>query len=355
MRDSALTRTIERGENDEMIQRGKYTASQKLEKVCALWESEAADGPEFAEVDRFRRPLIKKWEGYTRAHGLAAVRRNMVSVDWPGIERVLSDFCRGGLTREDRINSAPAGVSIAELRDAFRRGALEALDYTEEDDEIPSVDILRTRSLSYPVEFLKGQSSALAIFVTAFLGRNDVMHILDAKIERVTLADRDESGLDKMKKIYPGHWSYVNRDYNQYLDDAISQGERYDVVSCDAPLFMAEEVAWDNFQKIMKICNKVFITNYTGEMLTAIGHDSLDLTAMSNRLSEKLGMAATIKGLYPRISGHAHHWVVIGRKRAPSIAAATGPSDGRVAQDATGSQAVCDDRQRAAADRRDAT
>jgi hypothetical protein len=299
-----------------MIQQGKYPPLQKLEKVCALWESGLVDDPIHAELDRLRRPLLKKWESYARAHGRSAVleyaREQMASADGQGVQSLLVDFCRGGLTQAG-IDSQLPETMISQLREIFRRGALEALQYTEDDGEIPSLDMLRTRSLFYPIDFLIGKRSALAIFVTYFLGRNDVLHILDQKIPRVTLVDRDATGLDLMKRIYPVDWSYAAQDYKDYLNSAIERGERYDIVSCDQPLFMAEDVAWGDIHKIMKLCNYFFISNYTGEMLSKIGFGKADMLTMSDRLSEQLGIKLKIEALYPRVEGQAHHWVVVGK------------------------------------------
>jgi hypothetical protein len=295
-----------------MIQYGKYRPEEKFAKVCALWEG----GRESDEQDRLRRPLLKKWESYARAHGRIAVteyaRARLASTDERGVLSVLAEFCRGGMTQPVTNWPLPQ-ATVARLREVFRKGALQALRYTEDDGEIPTLEILRTRSLSYPVNFLKGKTSALAIFVTYFLGRNDVLHILDQNINRVTLVDKDAVGLDMMKRIYPVEWSYVTQDYQDYLDGAVERGERYDIVACDQPLFLAEDVAWGNIHKIMTLCNSFFISNYTGEMLSKIGFGNADLPTMSDRLSEQLGIKLKIEALYPRLEGRAHHWVVVGK------------------------------------------
>jgi hypothetical protein len=299
-----------------MIQYGKYRPEEKFAKVCAFWEGGSTEGPEHDEQDRLRRPLLKKWESYARAHGRNAVtdyaREHLAGADGPGVQSVLVEFCRGGVTQPVADCPLPE-TTVARLREVFRKGALQALQYTEDDDEIPTLEILRSRSLAYPVDFLRGKASALVMFVTYFLGRNDVMHILDQNINRVTLVDKDAVGLDIMKRIYPAEWSYVAQDYQDYLDGAVERGERYDIVACDQPLFLAEDVAWRNIFKIMALCNSFFISNYTGEMLSKIGFGNADLATMSDRLSERLGMRLKIEALHPRIEGQTHHWVVVGK------------------------------------------
>jgi hypothetical protein len=299
-----------------MIQHGKYSAEQKLARVLALWAgSRDADTPD-AEQDRLRRPLVKKWEGYARAHGRAAAfdyaRAQMADLDRNEVNRAVASFCTGGLS-QPLTDIRLSAIAVTRLRDAFTNGALAALEYTEDDGEVPTLDMLRARSLSYPTEYLQGKSSALAIFVTYFLGRNDVLHILDHGIPRVTLVDRDADGLELMKLIYPQHWTFRAEDYEAYLDTALKAADEYDVVSCDPSLYMAEQVAWTNFGKFSKIFRKVFISNYTGEMLSKIGFGECDLAEMSVRLSELVGQTVMIGGIYPRIPGQAHHWVVLSR------------------------------------------
>jgi hypothetical protein len=299
-----------------MIKHGKYTPLQKFEKVCAYWQAGPGAEPELAETDRLRRPLLKKWEGYARSHARAAtynfINKHSSGIGHRLIEDLIADFCHGESTRQQHGNDFH-GISTSELYRVFRNGALDGLDYTEDDDEIPSLDALRQRSLFYPAEYLRGQSSALAVFVTYFLGRNDVLYIHDAGIERVTLVDLDAAGLAMMRQIYPADWTYVAQDFRTFLDDATERGDSYDVVSCDQPLHMAEEVAWTNAEKFLRLCRKVFITNYTGEMLTEIGFGTVDLPAMSHRLSERLKIEVKIDSIHPRIQGQRHHWVVVAK------------------------------------------
>lgn len=299
-----------------MVKRGKYTPLQKLEKVCAHWQIGLRAEPEFDETDRLGRPLLKKWEGYARSHARAAVyaftNQHAPELNSQSIEELIAGFCRGEPANRWNGNEFP-GSDTSALYEAFRNGALDGLDYTEDDDEIPSLDILRQRSLFYPTQYLVGQSSALAVFVTYFLGRNDVMYIHDAGIKRVTLVDLDATGLELMKQIYPSHWAYVAQDYRGFLDDAIARGESYDVISCDPSLFMAEEVAWTNAAKIVRLCRNFFITNYTGEMLAALGFGAADIPTMSLRLSERLKIDVQIASIHPRIPGQRHHWVVVAK------------------------------------------
>jgi hypothetical protein len=204
-------------------------------------------------------------------------------------------------------------ASVLRVCEAFKRGALRILEYTEDDDEIPSLALLRTRSLAYPVQHLAGQQSAAAFGVAAFLGRNDVVYIFDAGIPKVTLVDIDERGLGMMKLIYPSHWEYITSGYQEYLGGVRDAGDRYDVVACDLPLWTAEDVAWTHGREFLDLCNRYFITNYTGEMLAQVGFGTDNLATLSARISERMKAAGRVVGLYPRIVGQRHHWVVIAK------------------------------------------
>ncbi len=293
-----------------MIEFGKYTPAEKLERVQAYWQGRR----DFTEVDRLGRSLVEKWERIAVHHGRRAVaaraRTLAPDVGPPEIDRLVAEFCGGRFTAETgdpRFTDA----AVAGLWAAFRDGVLESLVYTEDDGEIPTLDMLRARSLFYPAEYLAGKKSALAVFVTYFLGRNDVVYLLDAGIPAVTLVDQDSVGLNLMTRIYPAHWSYLVSDYRRYLDEALARGERFDVVSCDPPMFLTEEVGWANGGKLLDLCNDVFITTYSGEMMSQLGHDTKNWETMSGALTERFGTAVAITAIYPRIPGQAHHWVVL--------------------------------------------
>lgn len=308
---SGSTLRVDHGDS-AMVEIGKYSAADKLRKLCAVW---AGDEPaDRTETDRHRRPLLNKWEAYAKAGGRGAVydhiREKRLGIETAVAEKVVESFFSGGLA-ESHDGALFRDIDIAGLRTAFKAGALKRLSYTEDDGEIPTLDLLRGSSLFYPAYILEGASSALCVFVTFFLGRNDVLYVHDAGIEKVTLVDIDEWGLEAMKKIYPTHWSFVRSDYLKYLDDAIERGEHYHVVTCDQPLFMAEDVGWTHIRKFLSLTDKFFICNYTGDMLSQIDFQTGDIASMSARLSDKMGMPLKINGVFPRIKGHHHHWVIL--------------------------------------------
>jgi len=199
------------------------------------------------------------------------------------------------------------------LRQVFKQGALEALQWTEDDGEVPSLPILRYWSSVFPAAALRHKSNVLCVFCCRFYGRADVVHVHDAGPAAVTLVDSDARAMRDMKLIYPPHWNYVASDYQEFLSEAARSGRSYDVVVTDPWLTMAKEVAWDSLPMFMEICADTFITNYSTEMFDELNVPPDDLEGLRRVVGRRTGVDAAVTQVLARNS--AVSWVVM-RKNA---------------------------------------
>lgn len=94
-----------------------------------------------------------------------------------------------------------------------------------------TLDELRRAGSVYPTRHLKRAETALVLFSSAFLGRQDAIFMLDAGIS-ATCVDSDAQKLEEMRKLYPWEWNFVHDDVYRFA--AVTEQE-WDVVSLDPP------------------------------------------------------------------------------------------------------------------------
>lgn len=101
---------------------------------------------------------------------------------------------------------------------------------------------LRSQGDLYPVEALRGLTTALVGFCAAFLGRQDCAWIEGAGLEAVCV-DLDAERLLEMALIYPDRWAFVCDDFFDYAARRYAEGREYDLVSLDPPTNLFERCA----------------------------------------------------------------------------------------------------------------
>ncbi len=323
---------------------GVYDAFDKWDILCRYWE----DRESAANIgtDEMNKPLVPKWNrvammcgfhfGFESLAGrLQSPRPGMTTgvigdpagAAEPSVEaeiaQLAAQFGLAGLQSRFRgLVEAITGAGFQaafdgdlsprlarRMRQFFKQGALEGLQWTEDDCELPTVPVLRYWAGEFPATTLKHKSNALSIFCCRFYGRADVIHIHDAHPDAVTLVDNDASRMADMKLIYPPHWNYITADYEEFLAEAVASGRSYDFIVADQWAFMGKTVAWDLLPAIMKICSDTFITNYRDEMFEELNLRPTDLAALSEAVSEKTGTEIAFTQIMPR--SKPAYWAVM--------------------------------------------
>jgi hypothetical protein len=324
-----------------MIRVGRYDAFDKWEILCRYWENK--ESVRDIGADRWGRSLIAKWHDKATAFGTRCsleyiaekVRSRKVEpgaashpVDGStGIEEesfVYAEITRLwahlGLaklqssvrelvqttTHSGYLTAFDGGLSpqlVIRLREVFRHGALEALKWTEDDGEVPSLSILHSQAGAFPIAAVKHKAKALCMFCCRFFGRQDVIRVHNAGPDSVTLVDNDAAGMENMRMIYPAHWNYVTADYGEFLAQAAQSGSSYDLIVADPWKTMCDKVAWDALPTIMRICSDTFITGYSSEMFKELNVQPDDLDGLSRAVGERTGVGIvftqTVLRTYP--------------------------------------------------------
>jgi transposase-like protein len=325
-----------------MRRTGRYDTFDKWEILRRSWE----DGAAITDLghDQWGRNLLDKWRRAASAGGRRGcveyiqekLRRSaaMPQKASPApsddsaaigaeIERAVAEIGAGALqsaVRDFASSISDSGVAgefrgqlsgrlAARLHEVFQRSALDALRWTEDDGEIPTLDIVRAHAGPFPVGAIRRRSNALCLFSCRFYGRSDVIRVHDGCIDDVTLVDNDPAGLDGMKAIYPAHWRYIVSDYTQFLASAAQLGSSYELVVADQWMNMCREVAWQHLADIMRICTGILITNYTRDMFEELGIQPDDLAALSRAVSDKTGEPVEFIEAMPR--NPPVYWVVL--------------------------------------------
>jgi SAM-dependent methyltransferase len=331
--------------SDQMIRIGHYSAEAKLDSVAQLWEGGSPEVQQRGAVDHHRRPLLPKWVDRARHGGSRAVDRYLdrylaspstpvaaVGVGAPErsawvlrqlqesgrlpprgkiIDDLVDQITHGGWRRRPiRIDALPPALT-SRLCEVFAQGMLEELAYTEDEGEVPSLAILRRRAIAFPAEFLAGRASALCVFTTAFLGKADVIYVYDAAIRDVTLVDLDEIAMNKVRQMYPPHWSYIVSDYRSFLSAAVEQRRRYDLVTADPPAFAFPDMRDRSLRDLLLLTDRLIISLGGPEILDEMGFAD-GTEAMSRRFSEKMGFPLSVRHLLRR-GNTDRYWVVFDR------------------------------------------
>lgn len=217
----------------------------------------------------------------------------------------------------DRIGADPALVSG--WHDSFLKAGKAALRFTGDPGEVPRLrDVQLTAQRAFPTRLLNDCRSAAAFFVAQFYGKNDVVHIYNAGIPRVTLVDVDRDKLDVMREIYPSDWDVLYEDAFAVAERFASEGRKFDLVTCDAYSPMSERVAWDTLDLWESIANRYLMLFYTTPMLEQLGAPP-EAPVVADAVSARLGRPVRVIDLIKR-SSHLGgvYWCVIGTDSSES-------------------------------------
>lgn len=322
-----------------MIEYGKYRAEGKLKKLRILWTTGKVELPEEARLDAYGRENIPQWEraalnGGRRAFSeyIEQICDQRSPVDLSGLDAELIGVLANARAPHDPVAShiefrckgvapplpkALTGLppeAVDALADIFESGMLRGLTFTQDAGEIPTPEIMTRSAGPFPKSHLVGKTSALCVFTVRQLGRHDVIHVFNAGIENVTLVDLDASWMEKLKRIYSPRWSYVAPiDYRAFLEKALAEGRKFDVVITDPPLGLANEVVVENFGKFLSLCNHTLIMLFTGETAAELGFDGRGgLDIMSQRLSVRYATRLEVSEVMFRAQNV--YWAVITRR-----------------------------------------
>lgn len=328
-----------------MIRIGRYDAFDKWELLCRYWESKNML-PGLGD-DKFGRPRLPRWHDVAMSSGTAAcldyivVRAQGLAGD-PVAGQTATPGAASPIAREIALLSKRIGVGdfrelpgqlaeaiaeagfaaascdtcspelLARLKQVFRLGALNQLQWTEDSGEIPTIAVLRSKKGPFPINAMRRKRKVLCLFCARFYGRVDVIHVHDACPDFVTLVDNDAEATQDMKKIYPGDWDFIISDYQDFLRHVTQDGAQFDLIVADPAPWMAKEVAWDNLPIIMNMCRETLITNYFTDMLDELAVDADDLNRLSFAVSQKAGIEVAFSQMLPR--GAGAYWAVIHRR-----------------------------------------
>jgi hypothetical protein len=335
-----------------MIRIGRYDAFDKWSILCRYWEDNALV-PDLG-CNKFERPRLTVWhEAAARSAGRACIdylrgkadglrgalpeasnlpgRADSVHAEIASLLRQMSyadlqmrvlAFAQA-MTQPGVEGRAASGFSpelLERLRQVWQEGALRGLQWTDEANEIPTIEILREQtSISFPQEAVRNKKNVLSLFSAHYYGRSDVIHIYDAAPGRMTLVDLDRHSLDDMQRIYPKAWTYVHQDFASFLRDAEEKGLSYDLIVSDPYRGHGQTIAWEFLPLVMRLCSDTFITNYFVEMFDELGVGPEDLARLSRAIAVRTGVAVEVTQTVHR-SGDVH-WVVM---RKPVQAASGG-------------------------------
>lgn len=326
-----------------MLRIGHHDAYDKWDILQRYWQ----DGAVVPDpgVNKFEQPCLPVW------HDLACRSASRACLDYlrakaDGIDKGAADAsaAAGSVHEEvarllhgadyadlqDRVLAFAAGISrcnpaicgdgelpaelTRRLRDVFEAAAVQALRWTHEVGEIPTLEILREQtSNSFPTQAVRNCKRVLSIFCANFYGRSDVIHIHDAAPEHVTLVDLDLPSLEDMRLIYPAHWTYINQDYETFLHNAAADGLSFDLVVCDPYRGHGKTVAWQLLPTVMRLCSDVFITNYFGEMFEELAVGPEDVGRLSRAVRGHTGVNIEILNVIHRAADV--YWVVMRMRR----------------------------------------
>jgi hypothetical protein len=316
---------IDSGQSTSLVERGKYRADEKLGFLDRRWQTGNSGLPEEDRFDAFNRDNLEKWEQAALAGGRRGFLENMrrlagrtpalaeVAAREPSVvtklpELLANEVKAGGVARVGELAglSAPAAIEAMEI---FRTGMLEALAYTGDIGEVPSVRALSRIPGPFPSSCLDGVSSALCLFTCAQFGRQDVIHMYKAGIPAVTLVDLNAEKMAHMQRIYRPEWTYETADFRQFLATTISANTRYDLVTADPDIALAPEVTGPCLGELTSVARKTLCLMYTSELLERDGYNSGGLEQMSRSLSKRSGRSLKVVEVMRR--ANTVYWTVI--------------------------------------------
>jgi hypothetical protein len=329
-----------------MINTGIYDAYDKWDILCRYWEKPGAVTDPI--VDKWNAPTLPHWQELASAGGTYAcveyIDAKLVSL-WRELgvgahvppvdgalhreiaqlaERLGDDGLRG-LVRTLGPTIARAGFLAPfddrlspqlsdRLRAVFKTGAIRLLRWSDMRGEVPSVEVLRTRKNSFPVDAIKHKRKALSLFCSLNYGRSDVIHIHDICPDHVTLVDIRGDSLNDMQLIYPSDWTFVCFDFMHFLNQVAGWQQSYDLIVADTPEDFAMELAWDLLPTMMRLCSDTFITHYFTEMFDQLGVAPDDLEGLSRAVKARTGVDVAFTEMMERNS--TVYWAVMRRTLA---------------------------------------
>jgi hypothetical protein len=192
---------------------------------------------------------------------------------------------------------------VERLREAFKMGALLSLRWTDDVGEIPDADIVRSKNGTPLVHLTKGKRKVLDMFCAQEYGRHEVIAVLDACPDQVTLVDYHKEYLDDMRRIYPAEWNYVHADYKEFLREAEEKDWTYDLIVADPWSGMCRQVGLEMLPVIMGRCTDMFICHYGQDMFAELGAGPDDLDGLSRAIREMTGVDVVATEWVPRGGG----------------------------------------------------
>lgn len=324
-----------------MIRIGAFDAFEKWEILSRHWAKK--DVPSDLGVDKFNRPRLEQWHRAARSGGLAgcweyillnadrisrqetdqksvAATENLQQETWRLFKELGHARLREMVERfVNRLtDAAPSGSELSpaleeRLTDVFKMAALDRLQWTEDFDEIPTIDIIRKqRPRTFPIDAVKNKNNVLCLFCAQFYGRSDVIYVHDSCPDNVTLVDNNETLLNEMKLIYPKEWKYVCTDYKDFLQQATQERSTYDLIVCDEWPWIAREVVWNHLPSILDICPGTLIVDYYSDMLSELKVQASDLDGLSDAVTRKTGVDVAFTQMISR--GRDTYWAVLRRR-----------------------------------------
>lgn len=87
---------------------------------------------------------------------------------------------------------------------------------------------------TFPTDLLVGAESAIAFYGAGFLGRNDVIHLWNARLPDVAVIDTDEGKLMEMARLYERPtWLWRPVDAVETAREWAASGVKVDIVTVD--------------------------------------------------------------------------------------------------------------------------
>jgi hypothetical protein len=314
-----------------MFIQGKYSATEKMERLNRFWSTGNHGLPEEDRLNQFGRETIDKW----RMEGLGGARRalrdylHQVQND-PGASGAAAEWRRllaQNPTRlttliEDLIAAVQLkglgsirldGVApeiVGDLWGRLKDGMLKALAYTNDRGEVPSIEILNERAGPFPTGYIQPEhKTALCIFTTNHFGVQDVIHVHKAGIQHATLVDIDSEMLSKMKHPYPTHWSFIASDFRDYLRSAVADGRKFDVVTSDQPYELCDEVTTHWLGALLQLTGHILFVFIPERLLRQAGYDGNGTEQLEATLSKRAGVPAKVLQVMHR--NRDVYWVVL--------------------------------------------
>lgn len=314
-----------------MLIQGKYSANEKLQRLDRFWSTGDHGLPEEDRLNQFGRETIDKW----RAEGLGGARRALrgylpqvranpdASTAPPAWKRLFTQHpARQGTLIEDLIAAVQAkGLAkislpevepeiVEDLLEVLKAGMLDALAYTNDRGEVPSIKILTQRAGPFPAGHIQSDhKNALCVFTTNHFGVQDVIHVYNAGIQHATLVDIDTDILDKMKHPYPTHWTFIASDFRDFLRGAVASGKKFDVVTSDQPYELCDEVIAHWLGALVQLTRHLLFVFIPEHLLRQSGYDGSATEQLEATLSERAGVPIQVLQVMHR--NRDVYWVVL--------------------------------------------